>query len=227
MGQEVTTQEATMQEVTMRCSTALSPNNPNRIRHASITAPVSARFSPVRVSKRIPLARRKKQIRLHSMLLGVQIKISPTLRVQRFMRPTLDNAPTFNHQNLLRPPNRRKPVRNHKCGAPAHQVAQPFLYQRLGFGIQARGSLIENKDARVGKDRTRDRNPLLLPARKLYAPLADNRLILFLERFREFIHARDAASRHNFLFTSLRPRERHVLANRSIKQKRFLQHDAK
>src|SRR6267154_3471398 len=169
MGQEVTTQEATMQEVTMRYSTTLSANNSNRIRHSSITAPVSARFRTVGISQRIPFARRQKQIRLHSVLLGVKIKISPTLRVQRFMRPTLDNAPTLDHQNLLRSPNRRKPVRNHKCGAPAHQVAQPFLYQRLGFGIQARGSLIENKDARVGKDRTRDRNPLLLPARKLYA----------------------------------------------------------
>src|SRR5882672_1927599 len=175
MGQEVTTQEATMQEVTMRCSTALSPNNPDRIRHASITPPVSARFSPVRVSKRIPFARRQKQIRLHSVLLGVKIKVAATLRVQRLMRPALNNPPAFDHQNLLGAPNRRKPVRNHKRGAPAHQVAQPLLNQRFGFGIEARSRFVENKYARVGKNRTRDGNALLLSARKFHAAFTDNR----------------------------------------------------
>src|SRR6266853_6842921 len=222
MGQEVTTQEATMQEVTMqevtmRYSTTLSANNSNRIRHSSITAPVSASFRAVGISQRIPFARRQKQIRLHSVLLGVKIKISPALRVQRLMRSTLDNPPTLDHQDLLRAPNRRKPVRNHKRGPPAHQVAQPLLDQRFRFRIEARSSFIKNKNARVGKNRPCNRNALLLSARKLHAAFADNGVVLFLERFREFIDARDAASRHDFFFAGLRPSKRHVLPNRPVK----------
>src|ERR1700731_1164005 len=103
------------------------------------------------------------------MLFGLKVKGAPASGVERFMRAALNDAPAFDDQNLLRAPNRRKPVRDRKRGAPAHQVAQPFLNQRLGFGIEARGSLVKNQNAWVGKNGARNGNALLLPTGKFHA----------------------------------------------------------
>src|SRR5260370_7588331 len=84
------------------------------------------------------------------------------------MRAALDDASGFDHQDLLRAPNGRKPVRDHERSSAAHQVAQALLNQRFGFGIEAGSSLIEDEDARVGKNGSRDGHPLLLAPRNLY-----------------------------------------------------------
>src|SRR6266404_7633473 len=165
-------------------------------------------------------------MRLHRVLLGVKVKVAATRGVQRLMRAALDNPSRFDHEYLLGAPNRRKPMRDHERGAAAHQVAQALLNQRLGFGIEAGGGLIENEDARVSKNRAGDGDTLLLSAGEFDAAFPDDGIVFLLERFREFIDARDAASRYDFVFTGIRAVESHVFANRSVKQKSFLQDDA-
>src|SRR6267378_626944 len=128
------------------------------------------------------------------MLLGVEVEIAATSGVQRLMRAALDDAPGFDDQDLLRAPNGRKPVRDHECSSAAHQVAQALLNQRFGFGIKAGGSLIENEDAGIGKDRARNGNALLLSTRELHSAFTNHGVVLFLEGFREFVDARDPAS---------------------------------
>ena len=46
------------------------------------------------------------------------------------------------------------------------------------------------------------------------------------KRFREFVHAGDAAGRQNVLFAGVGPRERDVFADGAVEQKGVLQHDA-
>jgi len=43
------------------------------------------------------------------------------------VRAAFDDAARFHHQNLFGAANRRKTVRDHKRGAPAHQVTQSLL----------------------------------------------------------------------------------------------------
>jgi len=198
-------------------STTLSANNSNRIRNASITRRFP-RLPAVRVSKGIPRPAQETNSSPQHVASCTNQNIARPARTA-FMRPTLDNAPTFDHQNLL-----RRRIVESRCAITnvvrRASVAQPFLNQRFGFRIQARSSLIENKDARVGKDRTRNGNALLLSARKFH-PRSPKTVCISSRTTPRFIHARDANSCHNFLFTSLRPRKRHVLANRPVKQKTF------
>ena len=49
---------------------------------------------------------------------------------------------------------------------------------------------------------------------------------LFVELLGEFVHARDAAGVQDLFFRGVRPRERDVLANRAVEQKRVLQNHA-
>src|SRR4051794_27069405 len=70
---------------------------------------------------------------------------------------------------------------------------EAVLDHRLALAVEARGRLVEDEDARVREDRSRDGNPLALPARKLDAALADDRLVALLEAFDEFVGMRNAA----------------------------------
>ncbi len=138
------------------------------------------------------------------------------------MCSTLDDAPRFDDQDLLGAADGGQAVRDHERRAAAHQVPQALLNERFRFGVQAGSRFVENKNARVGQDGARDRHALLLPAGKPYAALANHRVVLVLERFREFIHARDTARGEDFFFTGVGPAERHIFANRSVEQKSFL-----
>ena len=101
-----------------------------------------------------------------------------------------------------------------------------MLDQRFRFGVEAGGRLVQDQDARVGQDRARNRNPLPLPAGKLYTALADDGVVLQLELLRELVHSRDGAGPQNLLLRRVGLGERHVLANRSVEQERILQHHA-
>ncbi len=48
----------------------------------------------------------------------------------------------------------------------------------------------------------------------------------FLKRLGKFVHARDAARRHNFLFTRFGAREGYVFAYGAVEQERLLQNDS-
>src|SRR5205807_5836386 len=105
----------------------------------------------------------------------------------------LDDAPRLDHENLLGSSNRGEPVRDDECRAAAHEVAQTLLDQRFRFRIEAGGGYIEDQDARIGQDGASDRDALLLAAGKLHPAFADDRVVLVLERLREFVDARDVA----------------------------------
>ena len=138
------------------------------------------------------------------MLFCVEVVVAAALGVERFVRAAFDDAAAFDDQDLLGAAYGGQPVRDHKCRAPAHQVAQPFLDQRFGFGVQAGGSFVQDQDARIGEDGARDRHALLLPAGQADAAFTHDRVVLLLETLGEFIHASDAASLQDFLFAGRR-----------------------
>src|SRR5215813_2973475 len=106
--------------------------------------------------------------------------------------------------------------------AAAHEIAQALLDERLRFGVQTRCSFIQNQDARIGEDRASDRDTLLLAAGEFDAAFSNHGVVFLLERFREFVHAGDAASSKNLRLGSLGSRECHVLSYGPVKQKRLL-----
>src|SRR5579864_8349866 len=80
-----------------------------------------------------------------------------------------------------------------------HQVGETFLNHGFGFGVEAGRGFVENQDARLGQNRTSNRNSLALASRQLDAALANDRVVFVGKAFGEFIHPRDAASTHEFI----------------------------
>jgi len=65
------------------------------------------------------------------------------------------------------------------------------------------GGFVEYQDARIGQDGAGDGNALLLSAGKLHAAFADDGAVFFVERFREFIHASNAAGGEDLFLGAL------------------------
>ena len=90
-------------------------------------------------------------------------------------------------------------MRDYKSGAAAPQRFEAVLNQRLAFAIEARGRLVENENPRIGQNRSGDRDALPLSARQSDAALADDRVVVFLERLDELVAMRDAADRDDLV----------------------------
>src|SRR5208282_3849587 len=98
---------------------------------------------------RVSLSRREKEIRFEAVLLRVEIVIAAAGGKERLVRAALDDASRFDDENLVGAADRRESMRNHKSCPPAHEIAEPLLDQRLGFGIEAGSGFVENQNARV------------------------------------------------------------------------------
>src|SRR6476661_4158069 len=132
----------------------------------------------------------QEEIALDLVLLGVEIVVAASRGVERCMRTAFDDSTAFHDKNLLGAPNGGEAMGDHKGSPAAHQITQSFLNERLGFGIEAGSRFIENQDARIGKNRARDGDTLLLPAGKFDAALADQRVVFFLEGFGKLVDSR-------------------------------------
>ena len=66
----------------------------------------------------------------------------------------------------------RQAVRDDDAGAIAHEACDRILDQTLALGIQRAGGLVEDEDARINQESTRDRDALALSAReRLRSPI--------------------------------------------------------
>ena len=73
--------------------------------------------------------------------------------------------------------DRRGTVRDHDRGAAAHHLGERVADLVLLRRVDCARGVVEDQHARVGDDRTRDRDALTLPARQREAPLADQRVV--------------------------------------------------
>src|SRR5205823_5978443 len=121
------------------------------------------------------------------VLAGVQIVVASLERVERFVRAALHDAAIFDYQNLFGAPDGGEAVRDDERGASLHKVREAFLYGGLGLRIEAAGGLVQDEDARVGKNRTSDGDALALSAGEFDAAFADDGLVLLLEFFGKLV----------------------------------------
>src|SRR5712692_6378586 len=116
------------------------------------------------------------------------------------MRAALDDAARLDDQNLIGAPDGGETMRDDESSAAAHEVAQPLLNERLGFGIEAGSGFVENEDARIGENGAGDGDALFLSAGKSYAAFPHDGVVFFLEGFGEFVDAGDMAGGENLFF---------------------------
>ena len=105
---------------------------------------------------------------------------------------------------------------------PAHRLAQCEPDARLGRRVDRRGGVVEDQDARVGDERTGDRDALALPARQRQAALADHGVVAVRERADEVVRLRAAGRLLDLGVARIGSRERDVVAHRGREQERVL-----
>jgi hypothetical protein len=88
------------------------------------------------------------------------------------VRAAVDDLAGVDEQDLVGALDRRDAVGDHDRRPVAHQPVERLLDQVVGPGVDARGRLVQDQDARVDQDRARDRDALALPAREAGAALA-------------------------------------------------------
>src|SRR5690606_41874 len=181
------------------------PDNPIRAaRAARGGTPVSEVATHARRDLRRLLARRLRLALLRRILARIDVEIrfelvlalvEPAVEAadghQLVMVATLHDATLVHHQDLVRTRDRRQAVREHERRAAAAQLAETIADQRLALAVEGGRRLIEDEDARVGQDRTCDRDPLPLTARQLHASLAHDRVVAVLEAADELVAVRD------------------------------------
>src|SRR5580700_970716 len=134
-------------------------------------------------------ARREKEVMLQAMLPGVEIVVAALRAIELFVRAALDDSPLLHHQNLVSATYSRKPVCDHECRSPLHEIRKSLLNHLLGFRVEAGSCFVKYQDAGLCQNGAGNRNALPLAARKFYAALADHGVIFLSERFSKLIHA--------------------------------------
>src|SRR5208282_5566316 len=167
-------------------------------------------------------ARREGEIGLHAVLARVEVPVAAARRQQFLVPAAFDDAPALDYENLVGAADGGEPVRDDERGAPAHQVAEALLDERLRLRVQAGGRFVQQEDARVRQDGAGDGDALPLASGKFYSALSHDRVVALRKRFRELVHARDAAGRKDGFFRRVGARESHIFADGAVEQKRVL-----
>ena len=77
----------------------------------------------------------------------------------------LDDVSVFHNENDVGVADRRETVRDNEARTALHQLGHGFLDQDLGTCVDRRCRFVEDQDARIGEECTRDREKLLLALR--------------------------------------------------------------
>src|SRR4029079_8976746 len=93
------------------------------------------------------------------------------------MVAALSDASVLELQYLIGADDRRQPMRDGQRRASGRNLLELRLDQLFRLGIERRGRLVEDQDARVFEDRAANRDTLLFAARKLEASFTHRRAI--------------------------------------------------
>ena len=142
------------------------------------------------------------------------------------MRALLDDPAVIDHQNHIRVHNRRKPVRDHKARAAAHQFVHGVLDEQLRAGIHVRGCLVQDQDAPVGQIGAGNGQQLLLAAADIGRFLVDHRVVSIRQGVDKEIDVRAARGLEHLLARGVPLAIGNVVIDRPGEQPGILQHHA-
>ena len=106
------------------------------------------------------------------------------------MVAALDDAAAVEHQDLVGVDHGRQAVGDDQGGALGRDLVEARLDLALGLGVERRGGLVEDQDARLLEDDAGDGDALLLAARQLEPALADHAVVAVGQRRDEIVDAR-------------------------------------
>ena len=108
------------------------------------------------------------------------------------MGALLDDPAVLEDDDHVGVSDRRETVGDDEGRPAGEEQAKGPLDPPLRPDVDARGRLVEDEDARVGEERTRERDELALTGGELGAALADRRVVAVLERRDELVGANGA-----------------------------------
>src|SRR5208337_2773656 len=153
-----------------------------------------------------------------TILLAPELAVGQTPLQQRAVRADIDRSPFVQHKDLLAVDQGRQTV--------ARDAKQVGVEQRLAFRIEGARRLVENEDARIGDQRTGDREPLSLSAQEVGRSLLDQRLIAVRHALDEFLGAGQAGRPHGVVQRQPGTTGDDVVSNGAAEQEVVLQHNA-
>ena len=143
---------------------------------------------------------------------AVEARVEPAARDQLLVRALLDDLAVLEHDDQVGVADRREPVRDHERRAAGEQTPQRPLDLALGADVDGRRRLVEDQDARVGKQRAGEGDELALAEREAEAALAELRVVAVLELADEAVRADRLARRPRSPRGAARAAEGDVLA---------------
>ena len=96
---------------------------------------------------------------------GVEPGVGAVGGQQLVVGALLDDVAGLHHQDQVGVADRRQPVRDDEARPAGAQRGHRPLDQHLGAGVDRAGRLVEDQDRRVGQERPRDGDQLLLARR--------------------------------------------------------------
>ncbi len=108
---------------------------------------------------------------------------------------------------------------------PCISLSSARLHQRLAFGVERRGRLVEQQDRRVAQDGAGNRDALALAAGQRHAALADLAVIALFELQDELVGLRILGRRLDLGIAGARPAEADIVARACREDGDILRHD--
>jgi hypothetical protein len=113
------------------------------------------------------------------------------------MGAVLDDAAPLDGDDPVSAANRRQPMGDDQDRAALRDLAHVLLDDPLAFVIERARCLVEDHDARIGHQRPRDRDALLLAAGQGAAALADEGVVAFGQFQDEIMGAGELCRRYD------------------------------
>ena len=136
------------------------------------------------------------------------------------MSAARDDAALLQHDDVVGERDRRETVGDDERRAALHDLAQGGLDLALGGGVDRRGGVVEDQDARVGEERAGDRDPLALAAAEGQAALAHAGVVAVRELGDELRGLRARGGQLDLLARRVRARVGDVARDRVREQER-------
>ncbi len=142
------------------------------------------------------------------------------------MGAVFDKAAAVDGDDAVAAADGREPVRDDEHRSPAADLLHALLDDALALVIERARRLVENEDARIGDERARDRQPLLLAAREAAAALADDRVVALRQLEDEVVRAGELGRGEDPLDRHAGIGKRDVFPHRAVEQHVLLQDEA-
>ena len=142
------------------------------------------------------------------------------------MRSVFRDGAVLDDENTIRGANGGQPMRDDKARASGEDLLQAFLDALFGLGVDRRRRFVHNEDLRLGEDRTRKRDQLLLTGRQKSPALANLEAVSARELLDEIVcpDARcgfyDFFARRSYLTVS------NIVRHSATEEMRRLKHDS-